>query len=261
MSEIRKPAVAGVFYPDNAAVLAQQIQRYLEQAKVAASVPKAIVVPHAGYVYSGPIAGTVYAQLRAAREVIRQVVLLGPSHRVALQGMAIPKAGWFQTPLGKVPLDQALMAQIQDIPGVVVANLPHAAEHSLEVHLPFLQTVLAHFTLLPLVVGQTPPEQMAAVLDSVWGGADTLIVVSSDLSHYLSYVDAQTRDQRTSTAIETCDYASIRGEDACGLYPLNGLLLLAKQKAMQVKTLDLRNSGDTAGDKNRVVGYGGYAFY
>jgi len=257
----RQAAVAGVFYPDEAICLAQAIQAYLPPVTTPAAVPKAIVAPHAGYVYSGAIAGTVYAQLQAARETIRRVVLLGPSHRVPLRGMALPEVAWFQTPLGNVPIDQPLQAQVQALPGVLLSDHAHALEHSLEVHLPFLQTVLHDFTLLPLVLGQTQPEQVAAVLDCVWGGAETLIVVSSDLSHYLTYAAACVRDKRTSEAIVALDYASMVGEDACGVSPLKGLLMLAKRKGMQVQALDVRNSGDTAGDKSRVVGYGAYAFY
>lgn len=259
---MRPAAVAGMFYPGDRGELAQAIGIMLGTAQRAQpqAVPKAIIAPHAGYVYSGPIAASVYALLEPARARINRVVLLGPTHRVAVNGLALPAATAFSTPLGTVECDPDAVAKIQDLPQVVVSQQAHAAEHSLEVHLPFLQTVLDRFRLVPLAVGRADPEAVAAVLDIVWGGPETLIVVSSDLSHYLAYRDAQTFDRETAQAILDLR-TDITHEQACGATPVAGLALSAQRRRLVPRLIDLRNSGDTAGDRSRVVGYGAFAFY
>ena len=257
---VRPAAVAGMFYPESAAILAQDIaQMILAVPQRMAVCPKAIIVPHAGFVYSGPIAASVYAHLLASRGAIRRVVLLGPTHRVAVNGLALPSSTAFATPLGIVPLDQDAIATIADLPPVVVFEETHAREHSLEVQLPFLQTVIDSFSLVPLAVGDTSPEQVAEVLERLWGGEETLIVISSDLSHYLPYAVARRIDAQTAQQILELD-PSLDHRQACGATPINGLLLAARKHGLSAQLVDLRNSGDTAGDKARVVGYGAFAF-
>ncbi|MCB2102666.1 MAG: AmmeMemoRadiSam system protein B [Rhodobacterales bacterium] len=262
MGWIRQPAVAGMFYPGDPRALDSQVHALLSAASVpqGAPVPKALIAPHAGYVYSGPTAAEAYARLAPARGVITRVVLLGPCHRVPVRGLALSGAEGFATPLGTVPVDAAAVAAIADLPQVQVFDETHAQEHSLEVHLPFLQTVLGEFSLVPLVVGQAPADEIADVLERLWGGPETLIVVSSDLSHYLPYDACREIDARTCSAIEALDIGAIGRDQACGRIPVGGLLEVARRRGLAVETLDLRTSGDTAGDKARVVGYGAWAF-
>jgi len=259
---LRSPAVAGLFYPANARDLAASLAIMLGGAHVADGArprPKALVVPHAGYIYSGPIAASAYALLTSLRDTIRHVVLLGPCHRVAVRGLAIPSVDAFVTPLGTVPLDRDALDAAASLPQVGISDAAHAPEHSLEVHLPFLQTVLSNFSLAPFAVGQASAQEVAEVLDLLWGGPETLIVISSDLSHYLPYAVAQSIDHQTSAQIlQLAPLAS--HEQACGATPINGLLQVARQRGLTPELLDLRNSGDTAGDKSRVVGYGAFAF-
>jgi hypothetical protein len=247
-----------MFYPGEHGTLGDTVRRMLDAAGVSPLRPKAIIVPHAGYVYSGPVAATAYAALQPLRDAIRRVVLLGPVHRVWVSGLALPAATAFETPLGTVQLDAAAMAGLADLPQVEVNAAAHAAEHSLEVHLPFLQTVLADFRLVPLAVGGASPTEVAEVLERLWGGDETLIVVSSDLSHYLPYGDARRLDEITARAILDLR-TDIIGEQACGAHPVNGLLLAARRHGLKPHLLDLRSSGDTAGDKRQVVGYGAFA--
>lgn len=257
---IRPPAVAGMFYSGSTIPLDAEVREYLSHAvTTATSAPKALIVPHAGYIYSAPVAASAYACLAAARSQIRRVVLLGPTHRVAVRGLALPDATVFDTPLGGVQLDTELMNAVAALPQVQQSRAAHALEHSLEVQLPFLQVVLDEFTLLPLAVGMASAEDVAAVLDRVWGGPETLIVISSDLSHYHSYTDAQRLDRETARQIVALQPLADH-EQACGATPVNGLLLCARQRGLKVQLLDLRNSGDTAGDRMRVVGYGAFAF-
>ena len=258
---IRPPAVAGAFYPGNAATLAADVGALLAEAPPAPGrQPKAIIAPHAGYIYSGPTAATVYARLVPWRETIRRVVLLGPTHRVAVRGLAVPSAAAFATPLGMVPVDRAALANLADLRQVVVSDAAHAPEHSLEVHLPFLQAVLGDFTLVPLAVGHADAAAVAEVLERLWGGSETLIVISSDLSHFLPYAAAREVDDATCRRILRLE-TTIDPEEACGAYPINGLLLAARRHGLQPQLVDHCNSGDTAGDKSRVVGYGAFAFY
>jgi len=257
----RPAAIAGRFYPGNSADLAAQVGEYLGAAAPVESVraPKLLVVPHAGYVYSGPVAANAYALLALWRDQIERVVLLGPTHRVAVRGLAAPTVVAFETPLGRVPLDQAALALIADLPQVVSSDEAHAQEHSLEVQLPFLQSVLGDFTLVPLAVGQASAEDVAQVLERLWGGDETLIVISSDLSHYLPYGKAQAADRATVDRILRLDPA-LDHHQACGATPLAGAMLAARAHALSARLLDLRNSGDTAGDRSRVVGYCAIAF-
>lgn len=260
MTMIREPAVAGCFYPADPGQLGQTVERLIRAVPAVESpAPKALIVPHAGYVYSGPIAASAYARLRPYRDRYRRVVLLGPSHRVPVAGLALSSADAFRTPLGDVPVDKQAIARL-DLPELQVSDRAHVAEHSLEVHLPFLQSVLGPFTLVPIVVGDATPEQVANVLEGLWDGPDTLIVVSSDLSHYLQYEEARRVDRHTCAAIEGLDARGIDHDGACGASPVSGLLLAARRHGMAVTTLDLRNSADTVGDPDAVVGYGAWAF-
>jgi len=254
----RKPAVAGVFYPADPKNLESMLAGFLEEADCSTKSPKVIIAPHAGYIYSGPIAASAYVRLQVVRDQISKVVLIGPSHRVAFQGLALSGADYFSTPLGDIELDKPLIESLLSLPFVGYLEQAHAMEHSLEVHLPFLQTMLADFKLIPLVAGDASPDQVSQVLELLWGGDETLIVVSSDLSHYHDYASAQRLDRRTSDKIEHLQYQDISSESACGKVPVSGLLKLLNKKALSIKTIDLRNSGDTAGDKQRVVGYGAY---
>lgn len=260
---LRPPAVAGMFYPQSPAALGREVANLLAHAKAPPLTAKALVAPHAGYVYSGATAAAVYASLTPRRAVIRRVVLLGPTHRVAVRGLALPASSAFATPLGTIPVDQAAVAAIADLPQVIVSEAAHAPEHSLEVQLPFLQCALDDFTLVPLAVGQASPEDVAEVLERLWGGPETLIVVSSDLSHYLTYDAARATDADTARGILALD-PHIDHQQACGATPLNGLLLAARRHGLRATLVELCNSGDagvnSAGDKSRVVGYGAFAF-
>ena len=258
MNKIRYPAVAGAFYPADPVQLQNRIDQYLNDARPGGKVPKAIIAPHAGYIYSGPIAATAYAWLIQGKDRIRRVVLVGPSHRVGFRGLAVSTADTFATPLGNIPIDTASIKQITELPYVQYLDQAHELEHSLEVHLPFLQDTLDHFTLVPVVAGDAPAEQVSQVLELLWGGPETLIVISSDLSHYHDYYTAQQLDRATSDKIEKLQFEKLDFDSACGRVPVSGLLALARKKSLHVTTVDLRNSGDTAGDKDRVVGYGAY---
>jgi len=261
MSLARPPAVAGRFYPSDPPALKRMVDDYLAKAKVDGPPPKALIAPHAGYIYSGLVAATAYAPLVAARETISQVVLLGPAHRVFVRGLAASSAERFETPLGTVPLDRAAIDRTLTLPQVSISDAAHAEEHSLEVQLPFLQVVLDEFKLVPFVVGDASPEEVAEVLELLWSGPETLIVVSSDLSHYHDYATAHRLDTATSKAIEGLHPEDIGYDQACGRQPVNGLLELARRRGLRAKTLDLRNSGDTSGPRDQVVGYGAYVFH
>jgi MEMO1 family protein len=259
MRSIRPPAVAGMFYPDDPIELAAMLRGFLAEAEPVPLRPKALIAPHAGYIYSGAVAASAYALLQPLRASIKRVVLLGPVHRIWTPGLALPGVDAFETPLGRVELDQEAIASIDGLHQVQVHPAAHAQEHSLEVQLPFLQTALDDFMLVPLAVGGASPEAVAAVLDVLWGGAETLIVVSSDLSHFLPYHEAQQVDRASVHEILSFN-SHLVGEQACGCHPLNGLLLAAHKRGLTPHLLDLRNSGDTAGDRNRVVGYAAIAF-
>jgi AmmeMemoRadiSam system protein B len=257
---IRRPAVAGTFYPSGAPALRSALAECTRKSARAHANgrPKALIAPHAGYMYSGPIAATAYGSLAPWRDEIRRVVLLGPSHHVAFRGLATSSAEYFLTPLGPVQLDLGAILALQELPFVRKRDDAHAYEHSLEVHLPFLQEALDDFRLVPLVVGEASPTEVAAALDRVWGDDETLIVVSTDLSHYHPYEKARRLDAQTGEAIVRLDPGAIDGNRACGFRALNGLLTAASERGLKVQALDERNSGDTAGDRRRVVGYGSY---
>jgi hypothetical protein len=257
--QVRPPAVAGMFYPADTRILAADIAGLLDAAPVAQVRPKALIVPHAGYVYSGPVAASAYALLAPLRTTIRRVVLFGPTHRVSVRGLATSGVEFYATPLGNIRLDRDAIATALRLPQVKVSDLAHAMEHSLEVQLPFLQTMLESFTLAPFAVGDASAGEVAQVMEALWGGDETLIVVSSDLSHYRAYGDAQAIDRQTADDILhlrlLADF-----DQACGATPVNGLIEAARHRNLQAQLLDLRNSGDTAGDKSRVVGYAAFAF-
>ncbi len=257
---VRPPVVAGMFYPAEPAELSQLVQFCLAGAMRAGEhgMTKALILPHAGLIYSGPIAGAGYLQLEKERDAVQRVILLGPSHRVAFDGLALSDATAFATPLGEVPVDDEAAAAVLELPGVCRMEAAHAREHSLEVHLPFLQTVLGRFTLVPLVVGDADADLVSTVLEKLWGGPETRIIVSSDLSHYHEYSVAHRIDMETAARIEK--FRLVTTDEACGAMPLNGLLRAARHHKLTPHTLDLRNSGDTAGNRTRVVGYGAFTF-
>ena len=259
MQSVRPAAVAGTFYPDDPAELQAMLDTLLAVPHPAALRPKALIAPHAGYIYSGAVAASAYALLQPLRDSISRVILLGPVHRVWTPGLALPGVAGFETPLGRITLDTDAIAAIADLNQVQVHPDAHAQEPSLEVHLPFLQSVLGDFTLVPLAVGGASPEAVARVLERLWGGEETLIVASSDLSHFLSYEQALQRDRATIQEILHFN-GHLVGEQACGCHVINGLLLAAKRRGLSAHLLDMRNSGDTAGDRTRVVGYASLAF-
>ncbi len=257
----REPAVEGLFYPADPSQLKAMISGFLSQVgNPGGKMPKAIIVPHAGLVYSGSIAARAYSQLLPFAQLIRKVILLGPSHRVAFDGLAVPTVTEFRTPLGIVTLSQELKAKVIGLTQVIEHDSPHAQEHSLEVQLPFLQYCLEDFELLPLVVGDANASAVAEVLDLLWGGEDTIIVASSDLSHYLDYDSAREKDGHTSMRILNREF-NLHGDEACGCRVLNGLMKQAISRNISVEQLLVANSGDTAGDKQRVVGYGAYVLH
>jgi AmmeMemoRadiSam system protein B/AmmeMemoRadiSam system protein A len=258
MNLVREPAVAGRFYPADPDELRTTIQNLLTSAPISDAHPKGIIAPHAGYVYSGPIAGVAHSTLRGLRGQIRRVVLFGPAHYVRLRGMALPSAEEFSTPLGRVPIDRAAVERALTLPFVVVNDSAHAREHSLEVHVPFLQEVLGDFQLVPFAVGEVTADEVAAVCELLWGGSETLFVVSSDLSHFHDYATAARVDAETSRMIEGLRVEDLTGERCCGFRPIGGLLQAARTHGLCVRNLDLRSSGDTAGPRDRVVGYGAF---
>lgn len=257
----RPPAVAGFFYPDEPEELAAEVDRHLAAARDHGLTPKAVIAPHAGYRYSAPVAASAYAGLRRFAGTVRRVVVLGPAHRVRLQGLALPSVGAFETPLGHVPIDADGRDALARLPHVTVDDTPHEPEHSLEVHVPFLQRVLGAdgWSLLPFAVGSANADDVADVIERCWGGPDTLVVISSDLSHYLDYDAARSLDADTTRAIEGKRIEDLRTDSACGVRPVMGMLLVARRRGMRVVTLDVRNSGDTQGGRDRVVGYGAWA--
>jgi MEMO1 family protein len=257
---VREPAVAGTFYPARTRTLAETVDELLGTGTEHVVAPKALVVPHAGYAYSGPIAATGYRVLSRQRAAIRRVILLGPAHRVSLVGLAAPSVDAFRTPLGDVPVDRAARDLAITRPAVSIDDRAHAAEHSLEVHLPFLQRLLDSFAALPLVVGHATPAEVSDVLDALWGGPETLIVISSDLSHYEDHDSAVRHDSRTIDAVVAGDIDGVGPYDACGAAPLRGLMLSAARRGLEPLVLDRRTSGDTAGPRDRVVGYAALAY-
>ncbi|NOZ53033.1 MAG: AmmeMemoRadiSam system protein B [Gammaproteobacteria bacterium] len=267
-NDIRQCAVAGTFYPADPVTLRKTIQALLTTAQTslgnlsnnANTRPKAIIAPHAGYIYSGPIAATAYARVQQHDHSISRVVLLGPSHHIPLVGFATNSAHFFTTPLGNIRLDRTTINRINQRPDVAELDQAHALEHSLEVHLPFLQVILHNFQLVPIVVGDATTDAVSQLLTELWGGPETLIIISSDLSHYHHDEIARSLDNATSKAIESFDITTVDAQHACGYIPIRGLLKTAKNLNMHVNTIDCRNSGDTAGPRDQVVGYGAYEF-
>lgn len=262
MASVRPPAVAGAFYPRAAAELKSAVEELLGGPAVNGErpAPKAVIAPHAGYVYSGPIAGSAFRTLAAAAASIRRVVLVGPAHYVALRGLALPGHQWFATPLGEVRVEPEGAQAALRLPQVRVVPEAHAREHSLEVELPFLQALLGEFDVVPLVAGDADGGEVAEVLERLWGGPETLVVISSDLSHYLPYESARQVDRETADEILALG-GPLHSRQACGAVPINGLLEAARRRNLIPELLDLRNSGDTVGDPSRVVGYGAFAFH
>ena len=261
MDIIRQPAVANMFYPGDAYELGEMVDGFLSKViPTLPTTPKAIIAPHAGYIYSGPIAASVYAELVKSARSIKRVVILGPSHRVAFHGLAVSDADYFNTPLGNIPLDKEMIQNLMNQNLVTLLNQAHQLEHSLGVHLPFLQRIYDSISIVPIVVGDATTQEVSRCLEAIWGNSETLIVISSDLSHYHPYDEAKQLDKVTCTAIEEYNIDAIHSENACGYIPIRGLLHYANTLNFKATTLDCRNSGDTAGSKDQVVGYGAYAF-
>lgn len=258
---IRPSAVAGQFYPGDPDRLQKQVSELLANVTTPiTSIPKALIAPHAGYIYSGVVAAAAFATLRNSAQTITRIVLMGPAHYARVRGIAAPMVDAFETPLGCVPVDTKALRAIADVPFVVWTDAPHAPEHALEVELPFLQALLTSFRIVPLLVGDVRPQDIADVLRRLWGGPETLIIVSSDLSHYYDYETARRLDAATAAAIERYDWASLSPDQACGCRAVAGLLLEADRCGLEVQRLSLCNSGDTEGSRNRVVGYGAWMF-
>jgi len=261
MARVRQAGVAGQFYPAESGKLAQAIEGYLAAAEGQARgpAPAAIIAPHAGYIYSGPIAASAYARIAPLRGTVTRVVLIGPAHRLPFRGLAVSDAEAFTTPLGRIEIDREAIEAIAALPQVKRLDAAYDDEHCLEVHLPFLQTVLGDFRLVPIVAGDASPSDVVEVLERLWTGPDTLPVISSDLSHYHDYETARRQDVATARAIEALDGDALGWDDACGRVPIAGLLSVARRRGLHATTLDLRSSGDTAGARGEVVGYGAWA--
>lgn len=260
LEKTRPPAVAGTFYPNDPRELTRMLASFMAEVEPPKIPVKAIIAPHAGYIYSGPVAAAAYALISECADSIKRAVLIGPAHRVSLRGLAVSSAGSFSTPLGEVSVDTAAVEQILALPQVTVSDEAHAAEHSLEVHLPFLQTVCPGIQIIPVVVGRASAAEVADVLAMLWDGPETIIIVSSDLSHFYDYETAYALDSATAESIVQLDPEGLRYDSACGQVAIQGLLQLARKKGLRARILDLRNSGDTAGPHNRVVGYGAFVF-
>ena len=257
----RKPAVAGTFYPADEPSIHSMLDEYLEEAGDGDDDirPKALIVPHAGWIYSGPVAASAYTLLEPLRDQIERVVLFGPSHFVPFEGLAITSDDEFSTPLGKIPIAREAAAALDDLDFVREWDTPHAREHSLEVQLPFLQKILGEFSLIPIAVGDATAAQVGEVIERLWGDDETLILISSDLSHYEAYDTARRIDEKTASAIDSLSRTDLGPYEACGCRPINGMIHAAKSRGLSCTRLDLRSSGDTAGPKDRVVGYGAWA--
>ena len=265
---VRPPAVASLFYPGEAAELKQNLREMLDEASEAEDpnedLPadqylKALIVPHAGYVYSGTTAARAYHLLRKNRDDFRRVIILGPAHRVWLEGIAFPGTDAFETPLGRIPLAKQQIRELLRFPEVQLRDDAHQDEHCLEVQLPFLQEILNEFELIPAVVGEISPDSLSGLLENLLEDPQNLLLLSTDLSHFHSYSEAQAIDQKTAEAIESFEDEKILPEQACGAHPLRGLLRHARIQGWRIQRLGLCNSGDTAGSKDRVVGYGAWA--
>jgi AmmeMemoRadiSam system protein B len=257
METVRAPAVAGMFYPGGSSELGETVDRLLAAiTPKPGPCPKALIVPHAGYIYSGPIAASAFARVAPYKHQITRVVLIGPAHRVFVDGLAAPAASRLATPLGELPIDTDALREL----GMPSNAAAHAREHSLEVELPFLQRVTPHAKIVPLCGSRAPADVVGGVLEKLWGGPETLIVISSDLSHYHAYAKGRALDEATCARILALE-PSLQGEQACGSIGINGLAWVAKKKGLRAELLDLRSSGDTAGTRDEVVGYAAFALY
>jgi AmmeMemoRadiSam system protein B len=257
---VRQPAVAGMFYPEAPAALRRAIGTFLADAHQApVATPGAIIAPHAGYIYSGPVAAEAFAAIKSLGGTVRRALVIGPSHYVSFRGIAAPSATAFSTPLGDLPVAEERIEAVAALPQIRIDDVPHAPEHALEVELPFLQTLFGALPIIPLVVGRASGEDVAEVLAQQWDDG-TLLVVSSDLSHYHDYATAERIDAQTAASIESLDERSIGANEACGYLAIRGLLIEARRRELSAHRLDLRNSGDTAGDRRSVVGYGAWVF-
>jgi MEMO1 family protein len=260
MVNIKIPNVAGTFYPDRPEVLREMIRQFMEGKATEGVLPQAIIAPHAGYRYSGKVAGSAYACLKNGREIFKRVILLGTAHRLYFEGLAVSTAEFFETPLGNVRVDTAAAARAASLPFVKFLDEAFEEEHSVEVQLPFLQESLDDFSIVPLLVGDGPPEQVAQVIELLKEDERSVVVVSSDLSHFLSETQARALDAQTTELIERLAFEGLDGKKACGFYPIRGLLYYARKHGFKVKTVHLSNSGEETGDLFRVVGYGAYVF-
>lgn len=263
MAITRQPAVAGSFYPDDKETLLEMVNEYLDNVEIITpSIPKAIIAPHAGYMYSGQIAARAYKLFAQSKDTIKRVILLGASHRMSFDGIALSSADAFVTPLGSVEIDYETTNILKDLPCSIIADEVHAKEHSLEVHLPFIQVCLSNdVKIVPALTGNVSPSEVADFIEAAWNSDDTVVAVSSDLSHYLPYDECKQVDAKTTEAIENLNINGLEHDSACGRLAICGLLKIAKDKGLEVKTIDVCNSGDTAGDKISVVGYGAWAFF
>ena len=260
-AKVMQPNVAGMFYPRDAEALRREIDTYLGQARAEGPVPKALIAPHAGYRFSGPVAASAYARLAPNAHRIRRVALLGPTHYHPIRGVAVSGAESVETPLGRIPVDVASVGRALELAFVQRFDAAFEREHSLEVHLPFLARILPRFSVVPLLVGSADPAEIASLLELLWGGPETAVVISSDLSHYLDYETACRVDAQTSAAIVAMRHEAVGYEQACGRHAVNGLLHLARRRGLEASAIDVRNSGDTSGSRDRVVGYGAYGFF
>jgi len=263
-NKIRPTAVAGMFYPSDPQELQTMVNGYLSQTRPLENIHardiKAIIAPHAGYIYSGPVAASAYRYLEDLKSQIANVVLIGPSHRIPLLGLATSSADYFSTPLGNIPINRAITEELNTLPFVTELDQAHSMEHSLEVHLPFLQLTLGEFQLIPIVAGDASSQQVDQLISMALQHEKTLLVISSDLSHYHDYGTAQQLDNETCEAIETLSAEDLDSSHACGFIPVRGLLKYAREHGLTATTVDCRNSGDTTGPRNEVVGYGAYVF-
>ena len=262
---VRPPAVAGQFYPADPEELETLVQRLLNEADAPQDcedypLVKAIIAPHAGYPYSGPIAASAYVHLACSDVPVKRFILIGPAHYAPVRGLAISGAAAFDTPFGRVPVDERARAAVLALPGVTVDDAAHEPEHCLEVHLPFLQELFLDFSIVPLLAGWDSGEAVAATIDALWNGPETRIIISSDLSHYNSHDTAQRLDRETAGTIVALRPEALREDCACGREAIAGLLVAASHRGLVAQQVDLRNSGDTGGPRNRVVGYGAFTF-
>jgi len=261
----RQASVAGSFYPKNPAQLKKTLTNLFnanEDLNIDFQTPvKAIIAPHAGYIYSGPIAAKAYSLVSTCIKGKNKITIIGPSHFVPFNGIALSTAEFFETPLGKIKVDHHAYELINRIPEVIYLDEAHAREHSIEVHLPFIQYLKKDVRIIPLAVGQTSYQKVAKVLEKFCEEKDNLIIISSDLSHYHAYGYAQKYDLQTALKIENYKCSQLGPNEACGYLAIAGLLKMAKDRKYKIKRIDLCNSGDTSGSKDTVVGYGSWFFH